>query len=97
MKKILFILLAIFGTYTITYSSFSVDNANIVTEEATVTDAEMSNNISNHTLIIIDCPDCYGTLQNTYITEYCVGQRCRTRTLYRCNYDRDHEYWIYKD
>jgi hypothetical protein len=45
----------------------------------------------------IDCPDCYGTLQRTFEIEYCHGQRCRTRELYRCNFDDDHEYWIYTD
>ena len=44
-----------------------------------------------------ECPMCYGTLRRTYIIEYCVGQRCRTRELYRCNYDSDHEYWVYED
>ena len=45
----------------------------------------------------IECPDCYGTLRRTYEIEYCVGQRCRTRELYRCSYDWDHVYWIYTD
>ena len=45
----------------------------------------------------IECPDCYGTLRTTYKTEYCVGIKCRTRTLYRCTYDSNHEYWIYED
>jgi hypothetical protein len=45
----------------------------------------------------IECPDCYGTLRSTYITEYCVGIKCRTRTLYRCSFDSDHEYWVYED
>jgi hypothetical protein len=42
-----------------------------------------------------DCPDCYGTLMRTYQIEYCVGQKCRTRELYRCNYNFNHSYWIY--
>ena len=44
-----------------------------------------------------DCPDCYGTLVTTYETEYCVGERCKNRTLYKCNYDSTHAYWIYHD
>ena len=47
--------------------------------------------------LLMDCPECYGTLQRTYDIEYCHGQRCRTRELYRCNYDSDHEYWVYTD
>ena len=42
-----------------------------------------------------NCPDCYGTLMRTYHIEYCVGQRCQTRELYRCNLNSDHKYWIY--
>ena len=45
----------------------------------------------------IDCPECYGTLKRTYKIEYCHGQRCLTRELYRCNVNSDHEYWIYED
>ena len=45
----------------------------------------------------IDCPECYGTLKRTYEIEYCHGQRCLTRELYRCNFNSDHEYWIYED
>ena len=45
----------------------------------------------------IDCPECYGTLQRTYQIEYCVGVKCRTRELYRCNMNRDHEFWVYTD
>jgi len=59
--------------------------------------AEDTKIVVTEDIIVTDCPDCYGTLQNTYKTEYCVGVKCRTRTLYRCNLDRSHEYWIYKD
>ena len=43
----------------------------------------------------IDCPECYGTLQPTYKTEYCYGIRCRDRTLYECDLRREHAYWVY--
>ena len=45
----------------------------------------------------IDCPECYGTLKRTYKIEYCHGQRCLTRELYRCNFNSDHEFWIYEN
>ncbi len=51
-----------------------------------------------------ECPSCnmndyksWCVLRNTYKTEYCVGQKCRTRTLYRCSCNSSHEYWIYKN
>ena len=47
-----------------------------------------------------DCPNdsCYGgKLYSTYKTEYCVGAKCRERTLYKCNINPKHKYWIYKD
>jgi hypothetical protein len=44
-----------------------------------------------------DCPECYGTLKRTYKIEYCHGQRCLTRELYRCNFNSDHEFWIYEN
>jgi hypothetical protein len=69
------------------------------------TSVTVDNNTNNQNVLIMgigapDCPNdnCYnGKLYTTYKTEYCVGVHCRTRTLYRCNMDRDHEYWIYKD
>ena len=54
------------------------------------------NNEDNSDLVT-DCPDCYGTLQTTYKVEYCHGVKCRTRELYKCTYNSDHQYWIYKD
>ena len=91
MKRILLILTVFLGIYGFTYATDPLDNKNIVTEITTTTNDGVTNNKD----VITDCPDCYGTLQSTYITEYCVGQRCRDRTLYRCNYDSSHEYWIY--
>lgn len=47
----------------------------------------------------IDCPSddyCSGCLYSTYETEYCVGQKCRTRTKYKCNVCGD-TWWIYHD
>ena len=44
-----------------------------------------------------ECPSddyCNGCLYSTYKTEYCVGQRCRNRTLYKCNVCGD-TWWIY--
>lgn len=60
---------------------------------------EITSSIDKSELFLgaIECPDCYGTLKRTYEIEYCVGQRCRNRELYRCNYDSDHAYWIYED
>ena len=47
-----------------------------------------------------ECPDddCFsGCLYSTYKTEYCVGLKCRDRTLYKCNINSSHKYWIYHD
>ena len=45
MKKVLFILMCIFGTYTFTNVSYAVDTETIVTEEVTV--ANEKNNSTN--------------------------------------------------
>ena len=95
-----------FGTYAMTNAtSDPTDNKKIETEKTVVTDLETINVMENldsskeDAFCDIDCPSddyCSGCLWSTYKTEYCVGQRCRTRTLYKCNVCSD-TWWIYHD
>jgi hypothetical protein len=92
MKKILFILIACFGLYAVNYAT---DSEVVKTEKTNlIVNGDLS--IDN---IVCDnpCPDddCFnGCLYSTYKTEYCVGSRCRDRTLYKCNICRS-TWWIY--
>ena len=107
MKKVLFILMAFFGTYAMAYATDPIDKEKIETEESIVTDTEKTEipTLNADNAVNRVCHACndnnYGKshckLRNTYNTEYCVGQKCRTRTLYRCSCEPTHEYWIYKD
>ena len=79
---------------------FSCDNPHEKKCNKTHTCEVTNENINSGTVSLLygkECPDCYGTLMNTYKTEYCVGIKCRTRTLYKCSFDSSHQYWIYKD
>jgi hypothetical protein len=106
MKKLLFILIAFFGTYAMAYATDPIDKEKIETEESIVTDTEKTEipTLNADNAVNRVCPTCnddygksYCVLRNTYNTEYCVGTKCRTRTLYRCSCESSHEYWIYKD
>ena len=68
-------------------------------------ETEKTNLIDNVDLSIeniscdIDCRSddyCVGCLWTTHKTEYCVGQKCLTRTLYKCNVCGE-KWWIYHD
>ena len=98
MKKTLIIIIAIFGIYSINFSTYAKNEINKTIEKTLVIEKEkLTENI-----IICDyeCPDddCFvGCLYSTYKTEYCVGAKCRDRTLYKCNVNSSHKYWIYHD
>jgi len=100
MKKLIFSLITLLS-FNFSYSHNNDDLTETHKHEMVSSiDKDKSSLNFNNPLIKakeIDCPDCYGTLKRTYKIEYCVGQRCRTRELYRCNYDSDHEYWVYTD
>ena len=99
MKKIsikflaLLILLVIFSCKTDQKSEKTIEEVeNSVSSSEIIYKADKADNSHD-----IDCPKCYGTLKRTYKIEYCHGQRCLTRELYRCNFNSDHEYWIYEN
>ena len=99
MKKIsikflaLLILLVIFSWKTDQKSEKTIEEVeNSVSSSEIIYKADKADNSHD-----IDCPKCYGTLKRTYKIEYCHGQRCLTRELYRCNFNSDHEYWIYEN
>jgi len=102
MKKIsikflaLLILLVIFSCKTDQKSEKTIEEVeNSVSSSEIIYKADKADKADNsHD---IDCPKCYGTLKRTYKIEYCHGQRCLTRELYRCNFNSDHEYWIYEN
>ena len=97
MKKILFILIACFGLSGMNYATDATNKEDAKTEKTNLID-NLDLSIEN---IVCDiaCPDddCFsGCLYSTYQTEYCVGSRCRDRTLYRCNLCSS-TWWIYHD
>ena len=96
MKKTLFILIAILGVFSVNYATATLDKENVMLEKTNVIAAEEM--IIENIYCDNVCPDddCYsGCLYTTYQTEYCVGVKCRNRTLYKCNMNSSHKYWIY--
>ena len=97
MKKILFILIACFCFSAMNYATDTTGKKDVKTEKTYLIDnVDYS---TDNIVCDIECPDddCFnGCLYSTYKTEYCVGSRCRTRTLHRCNICRS-EWWIYHD
>ena len=95
MKKTLIIIIAIFGIYSINFSTYAKND----TIEKTIVIDKV--NLAENTIYCDnECPDddCFsGCLYSTYKTEYCVGAKCRDRTLYECNLNASHKYWIYHD
>tara|TARA_B100001758_G_C18332574_1_gene569666 strand:+ start:375 stop:671 length:297 start_codon:yes stop_codon:yes gene_type:complete len=98
MKKTLIILIAFFGIYSFVDVINATNNIELKTENNITFDKE---NISENDMWCdYECPDddCFsGCLYSTYKTEYCVGLKCRDRTLYKCNINSSHKYWIYHD
>ena len=98
MKKILFILIACFGLSAVNYATDAKDKEDVKTEKTNLID---NGDLTIENIVCDNaCPDddCWsGCLYSTYETEYCVGAKCRNRTLYKCNMDSKHQYWIYHD
>ena len=94
MKKILFILIACFGLTTMNYATYNEDTKTEKTNLIENADPSLENIVCD-----INCASddyCGGCLYSTYKTEYCVGTKCRNRTLYECNVCRE-QWWIYHD
>ena len=84
-------------------STLRLGNSTIIVKNrmANTTDGETENaDLSKeNTFCDIDCKSddyCGGCLMSTYKTEYCVGTKCRNRTLYKCNVCGE-KWWIYHD
>ena len=92
MKKLLFILIACFCLSAVNYAT---DSEVVKTEK---TNLIVAGDLSIDNIVCDNaCPDddCWnGCLYSTYETEYCVGSRCRDRTLYKCNICSS-TWWIY--
>ena len=97
MKKILFILIACFGLSAVNYATDAKDKEDVKTEKTNLID---NGDLTIENIVCdIACESddyCSGCLYTTYKTEYCVGTRCRDRTLYKCNVCGD-KWWIYHD
>lgn len=68
----------------------------LMTADGETENADLS---KENTYCDIDCKSddyCGGCLLSTYKTEYCVGTKCRNRTLYKCNVCGE-KWWIYHD
>ena len=94
MKKILFILIACFGLTTMNYATDKEDSKTEKTNLIENADPSIENIVCDIACASDDY--CNGCLYTTYKTEYCVGTRCRDRTLYQCNVCRE-QWWIYHD
>lgn len=106
MRKFLFLSIACLCFVGVNFASITGNDSNKKVdykENVELTSENIELNLESINLNSADLPCkydcqsddyCNGCLLSTYHTEYCVGTRCRDRTLYECNICKE-QYWIY--